>query len=305
MRLAKRSEIIILDSNVSIIEDGVTSWNKDDTYKVLSLVQHNVSNRKYKAIQDIPAGIDPVVDVNATTGIGTYWYDVESTNYLKAFDELGSSVCSNANEIYYKFQTSDVDTLYLGNLHALTVRVVVTDSDSGNILQDYTVDTTSREVYDWFDWTYSPVEFNNSYFVNLQMAYNTTLEVYIQNQNSTTSVGHIAFGRGINVGLTLADPAPTVSKRGITSKTRDEFGNIVTRKKARYSRITINCIIDSSSVDIVENRLEKFVDTPLIVVGDDREGGYKALLTFGELKDHSMPIGISKTQYTLEIEGYL
>jgi len=305
MRLAKRSEIIILDSNVAVEEEGTPVWNSDDTYSVLSIVQSSLSNRKYKAIQDIPAGIDPVVDVNVTTGIGTYWYDIEATNYFKAFDELGSSVCSNENEIYYKFQTSDIDILYLGNISANSVRVVVTNSDEDTILLDSTYDTTSRDIYDWYDWTYNPIEFDNNFFANIPMAFNTTLEIYITNTNSIASVGHIAFGRGVNAGLTLLGPAPTISKRGVTSKTRDEWGNIVTRKKARYSRMTISCIFDSFSVDIIENRLEKFVDTPLIVVGDERDDGYKSLVIYGELKDHNMPIGISKTEYKLEIEGYL
>lgn len=305
MKLAKRSDIVILDSNVAVVEDGVLIWNADDAYFVLSIVQSSTTNRKYKATQDVPAGVDPISDVNPVTGKGTYWFDIEATNYFKAFDELGSSVCSNIDSIYYKFQTSDVDILYLKNIEALSVRVVVTDTASGIVIQDETVDTTSRDVYDWFDWTYSKVEYDSSFYINLQMAYETTLEIYIENTNSTASVGHIAFGTGVDVGLTLADPQPTVTHRGVTSKTRDEFGNIVTRRKARYKRMTINCIIDSLSVDIIENRLEKFVDIPLIVVGDERDGGYKSLVVYGELKDHDMPIGITKTKYTLEIEGYL
>ena len=305
MTLAQRSEIIILDSNVAVEEDGVLVWVEDDTYTSTSIVQSSTTNRKYKSTQDVPAGIDPSVDVNKTTGFGKYWFDIEATNYSKPFDELGSSVCSNVDLIYYKFETSDIDILYLGNIKALSVRVVVRDTATDIVLMDKTVNTTTRDVYDWFDWTYNPIEFDSKFFTSLPMSFSTTLEVYIENTDSVASVGHISFGRGVNVGLTLSDPAPTISRRGVTSKTRDAFGNIVTRRKARYSRMTINCIIDSFSIDIIENRLEKLVDKPLIVVGDEREGGYRSLLVFGELRDHDMPIGISKTKYTLEIEGYL
>ena len=67
----------------------------------------------------------------------------------------------------------------------------------------------------------------------------------------------------------------------------------------------ISCIIDSFSVDIIEQRLDDLADTPAIFVGDEREGGYNALLIYGELKDHDMPISVSKTKYQLEVEGYL
>lgn len=306
MIIAPKLEPIILDSNIDIIEDGVDVYDASSTYSTGDVVQINDNiNRKYKATQDVPEGVTPINDVNATTGVGTYWLDYGATNYKKAFDELASSSCLNSDTIYYKFQTSDVDLLMLGGLSAITVRVKVVNTDTDTVLLDETYATTTREVYDWHDYTYAQAEKQTSFFMLLPMAYNTTLELWINTPDEIVSVGHVAFGRSKNVGLSLMDPKPTSSRRGLTTKSRDEFGNIITRKKARYKTMTISCLIDSTVIDIIEDRLDSFVDKACIFVGDERDGGYKALLIFGELKDHDMPIGLVKTTYQLEVDGYI
>jgi hypothetical protein len=307
MIIAPRIEAKILDTNISQVEDGIAVYDSAATYVLKDLVQVNgATNRLYEALQDVPAGINPVEDVNATTGIGTYWFDRGATNYMRAFDELGSSKCSNADSIYYKFQISDTDILMIDGIESVaSVRVVLTNNSTGEVILDNTDSLITRDVYDWFDWTYAATEFVKSYFINLPLIYDATLEVYLENTGSTVEVGHIAYGRGMKYGLSLINPAPVSSMRGITSKKRDAYGNIVTRRRARYKRMKITCIIDSKSVDLIEERLNALADTPAIFIGDERDGGYTALLMYGELKDHDMPISVSKTKYQLEVEGYL
>lgn len=304
MRIAPKAEVTILDSNVAEIEVGVDVFDPLISYVVNNIVQVNApTHRKYKAIQ-ASTGVDPVLDVNPITGIGTYWYDNGATNYKRAFDELGSSKCENIDSIYYKFATSDIDVLMLGGLTGITVRIVLTNVDTSTVMLDETYDTQSREVYDWQEWIVEPLEYHSSFFKILPFIYNATMEVWIDNTGFTASAGHIVFGRSKNYGLSLIDPKPISSRRGINSKTRDEYGNIITRRKARYRRMKITCIIDSSSIDIIEDRLELIVDTPCIFVGDEQDGGIKALLVYGEMKDHDMPISRTKTTYQLEVEGY-
>ena len=307
MIIAPRTDPNILDSNVAVIESGIPVWNSSDTYNLKDKVQVNgTTNRVYEASQDVPAGVDPTTDVNKTTGIGTYWFDRGATNYMKAFDALESSQCENTDSIYYKFDISDQDIIMFENIDTvMNIRLVLTDTNIGTVVLDKTEDTTTRDVYDWFDWTYVPIEYKKSYFARLPLHYDATLEVYLTHTGSTVKVGHIAYGRSKNYGLSLIKPNPVVSMRGITSKRRDAFGNIVTRRKARYKRMNINCVIDSVSVDLIQERLNSLADTPAIFVGDERDGGYRALLIYGEVKDHDMPISISKTQYQLQVEGYI
>ena len=304
MIIAPRTPVNIISSNVPVVEAGIAVWDSSATYSVDDIVQSSVTNSIYKAILAVPAGTDPSVDAGNNAGIGTYWFKEGSTNYARAFDELTSSKCTNASQINYKFSVSDVDLFMLDGVSADTVRIVVTDEATNTVIFDNTDDLTSREVYDWSDWIYAPIDRASSYFKLLPMAYNSTIEVWI-NGVGTVDVGHIAYGRSRGFGLTLASPKPVTSMRGVTTKSRDKWGNIITRKKARYKRMTINVTIKSTSVDMIQNRLESIVDMPCIFVGDESEGGYKSLLIYGELKDHDMPIGITKTQYQLDVEGYI
>jgi len=307
MIIAPRTQPNILDSNVAVVESGIPVWDSSATYSTKDMVQVNgTTNRIYEAVQNVPAGVNPVDDVDATTGIGTYWFGRGATNYMRPFDELESSQCKNADSIYYKFGISDIDLILFENMSKVdSIRIVVTNNPNSEVLMDKTVNNLTREVYDWFDWTYAPAEFGRSYFTRLPLSYDATLEVYLNNTGSTVKVGHIAYGRSKNYGLSLINPNPVSSMRGITSKRRDAYGNIITRRRARYKRMSISCVIDSTAVDLIEERLNALADTPAIFVGDEREGGYKALLIYGELRDHDMPISVVKTQYQLQVEGYL
>ena len=304
MIIAKRSVPNILSSNVPVDEVGIVVWDSAATYVTTDLVQSSTTNSVYKAIVDVPAGIDPSVDAGNEAGIGTYWYRDRATNYYKAFDELASSKCTNPSQINYKFSVSDIDLFMLEGVSADSIRIVVTNEDTSTVIFDETDDLTLREVFDWHDWTYAPTEKVSSYFKLLPMSYNASIEIWIDSVDDV-EVGHIVFGRSRGFGLTLSDPAPVTSRRSLTAKSRDEWGNIITRRKARYKRMTINTVIDSSAVDMIENRLEEIVDTPCIFVGDESDGGYQSLLIYGELKDHDMPIGTTKTQYQLDVEGYI
>ena len=297
---------VILASNVPQVEVYVLVWNSTDTYLLGDEVQVNGSvNKKYKASQNVPAGVDPSVDADKDSGVGTYWVYIEATNYAKPFEVLNSSVATQADSISYTFAMSDIDVMLLTSLHAKTVQVIVTNLDNGVVVSDETYTTWQREVYYWFDWTYAKEEYKTKLTVELPLIYNASVQVILSDVGNTVQIGHLVYGRSQDVGLTLANPAPTTTRRSLTSKSRDDFGNIITRKKIRFWQMSINCLIDSVSIDIIEDRLEKFVDTPCIIVGDFRTGGYETLSIFGEIKDHDMPIGISKTQYKLEVEGYL
>ena len=307
MIIAPRAPIDILGSNIAKEESGIAVYDATVDYLLNDVVQVNgTTNRIYEATQAVPAGTDPVVDVNNTTGIGKYWFDRGATNYMRAFDELGSSRCSNADSIYYKFAISDIDTLMIDSINNVnSIRVVLTSNTDNTVMFDESFDIAFRDVYDWSDWTYAPNEYKKSFYTLLPMVYDATLEVYIENTGSTVEVGHIVYGRSKKFGLTLIDPQPTSTMRGVTSKSRDAYGDIITRRKARYKRMTITCIVDTFSVDMIEERLNDLADSPSIFVGDDSDGGHRALLIYGEVKDHDMPIGRVKTKYQLQVEGYL
>jgi len=305
MIIAPKIKPNIIDSNIDKIESGIDVWATDTTYEEQKLIQVDGGERIYQAVKDVPENINPLDDVNKFTGYGEYWFDVGATNYYRAFDEKGSSTTENETEIYYKFAISDVDTLMLENLQAEEVQIKVTDNKTGDVIQDVTLNTTYKEVSDWWEWTYAEPEYQRTAGAILFMSFDATLEVWIRNSLDVAKVAHIVYGRSRYVGLELANPAPVVSNRGITTKSRDQWGNIITRKKARYKRMSITCQIKGSTIDQIQQRLEKVVDIPLIVVGDTRQDGFKSLAIFGEIKDHDMPIGNNYTQYQLEVEGYI
>lgn len=305
MLIAKVEDKNITSSVVEVVESGIPVWDSTTTYNIGDEVQINgTTHKKYKAIVQ-NTGVNPLDDVVGEETHGDYWYFTEYTNYSKPFDVLNSDKSERLDEISYVFSTHDIDVVMLTGVEADTVQIIVTNLDTNTVVYDETTEMYTREVYDWFDWTYAQSEYKSTFSRRVPPVYNASVEIKLVNTGQTVKVGHICYGRSKDVGLSLIDPAPKTTMRSITSKKRDSWGNIVTRKKQRYRRMTINCLIDSLSVDVIEDRLEGFVDTPCIILGDERDNGYKSLSILGELKDHDMPISVIKTKYQLEVEGYL
>lgn len=301
MTATPKQEVVILSSNVSTAESGMSLYSEGTTYKEYDYCYTTDGNIWRFSDVTTASGINPETDTTSK------WSYFGKTNYYRAFDPYRSSSCTNADTITYSFSVTDIDTLTFLKLNAKSVSVSLINDDTGETVISETYETYDRDVYDWHDWTYAQSEFISSLYIPFNhMVLNGTLSVTIDNTGSTASVGHIVYGRSLALGVTLASPEPVASIRNITSKERNQYtGVIELSDPITYKRVTCNVLVDSASVDRTNNRLEKLNGTPCLFVGDNREDGYSSLMAFGLHRDFDQPIGAIKTQYQIQIEGFI
>jgi hypothetical protein len=300
MLVVPKQGVIIIESNVPEIDTDFDVWDAGTNYNTGDFVQVVENHTIYRSVAiDGNIGNDPRDDEFSEN-----WVSYGNTNYKKAFDPKRSTKCKNTDSIYYKFLISDVDSLALIGIQAKTVNIKVTNNLTATVIYDEDFETLDRDVYDWHDWTYAVSEYKNSIFTKLPMAFDAFLEITLENTGGIAEVGHIAFGRSLNIGLALIKPEPVASIRNIASKTKDVFGDNVTELSVTYKRMIVNVILNSISIDKVQNRLEKLNGIPCLFVADERVDGFSSLIIYGLHKDFDLPIGLTMSQYQLEIEGF-
>lgn len=299
MKLVPRAAIDIVSSNISIIEEGIDVWESNypngaaTGYALNSIVQHGTDI--FKSLIDNNTAV-PVVETNLN------WLYQGKTNYYRMFDADRNTVTSNEGSITYTFNINDVDTVAFFNVVAETINLVVKNQE-GNEVYNKSADLITREVTNWLEWLTEPFETKNKYIAaNLPLYYNATLTVTVSNSvpTKTVSCGHIVFGTSRDLGAVLFNPVASI-RTNVNETIKNN--NVVIENTLVRKRIYLSVLIDSTNVDRAYNLLEKYVTTPCLFVGDQKEGGYTVLSAFGYYKDFDMPISLNTTEYEIEILG--
>lgn len=295
MILVPKQDPIIISSNVPA--QDYAEWSSVTTYGLGAYTQKN--NKIYKSMIDANLDKDPEV-------VGdTVWYYVDVSNRLKAFDAFQNTATINANSIEYLFSVSDVDTIGFFGVEATSITVSVLNS-SEDVVQTFSYDMTERDVSNWWEWTYNPLEYKSTLIITtLRMLYSAKLHVVITNTGTDAKVAHIVYGRSQSLGLTLFNPLPTTKTINLISKSKGSDGTVIEQNPLLYREITVNVMLDNATEDLVDARLAKRNGKASLFIGDERDGGISALSVYGFHEDFSLPIGIGKTIYQLTIQGVI
>lgn len=298
MIFVPQQEVNILDSNVAEVEVGIDVYSHATTYNTYDLVQHN--GEVFESLADTNLDNTPV-----PSSLSLFWNYKRKVNYYKLLDDKMNTSTQNADTITYTFLVSDVDTVCFFGLAATNIKIeLYTLQDL--LLYEKEIETYNRTVSDWSRWTVAKSSYKTiAFFKDIPYVYEAKLKITIRNIGNIAKCAHIVYGESVDMGITLVGTKPTSSIQNIISKEKDEYGNIITANSMTYKQVTASVLLDTNSVSEVQNLLEKYTVTPLLFVADEREGGIDSLICFGYYKDFDMPIGISKTEYSLEIEGII
>ncbi len=296
MLIVPQSPIDIVETNVPEYETNIDIYIPENNKVYNKDAETQYGDTIYKCMKDGTTGIEPGTN-------SLIWYPQSKTNRHRIFDAKMSSGTSNLNSIQYKFNVGDVDTVAFFGLNAKSVRVIIRDAND-NILYEQTRETIIRFVTNWYDWTYTKAkERKAAHFRNLPMVYNATMEVIIDNAETTATCTHIAFGTSTDIGITLLNPSPIVSVRNIIPKTKNDKGVVITDKSMTYKRVVANVLVSNDLIDEIQEQLDLLNAQVCLFIADEREEGYASLLIFGLYKDFDIPIGYEKSIYQIEIEG--
>jgi hypothetical protein len=291
--------IQIVDSQLTssnVAETDYTAYNSGTTYTAAQrcMVTTNV-HRIYESLAGGNFNHDPVVDLAAPPdptkpNIGTYWKRISATNRWKSFDNLMGSQVSQATSITYKITPGEIfDSIFFGNLDAVTVQITMTDPSEG-IVYDKTIDLLSTVitgiggVYDWYSYFFSSfIKITDFVKLDVPPYLNAVTDITITYTGGTAKVGEIVPGLLTNIGTTLFSPQIGTTDYSVIAP--DDYG-IYTINKRTYSK-NLNCDVRVLNValDQVVNLLNLYLGTPIVVIAEEN---HSSLMTYGIIKDHSL-----------------
>ena len=291
MLIAPQQELNLISTNVP--DNPEPTYDNTATYNKGDKVQ--LSGKIYECLQDNTTGANPKDNP-------IVWMYLETINKMKMFDPYMNTHTENEDNIEVSMSVSDVDVLGLFGIEADTVDITITNNLSGEEVFNKTITTTFYEITDWYEWTYANPKNNRKIFINLPMYYSdATLTVKINKVGGIAKCANIAYGRSEFLGATLW--GSTTSFRSNTTKKRNTAGYVFLQKGISWDRVSLDISVDTSLVDTVKRRLADTDGIPTLFIGDEREGGFESLLVFGFFRDFDIPISVSKSKYTIEVEG--
>ena len=290
MLIAPQQELNLISTNVP--DNPEPTYDNTATYNKGDVVQLN--DKLYKCMQDKTTEISPEID-------RIIWDYLGAINKKAMFDGYMNTATKYTDNIVVELGVSDVDALALFGLIATSVTVQIWAITNNVEIYNKTFDLVSYNITDWWEWTYNPPEYKRGIFVNTPMVFDGKMTIAIAPNNDETKCSYLSYGRTKDLGATLWEA--TVSRRSNVRKDRSPSGHVFLQKGISWKRMNLPVAIDTSMVDIVENRLGDIDGIPTLFIGDEREGGFESLLIFGFFRDFDIPISVKKSKYNIEVEG--
>lgn len=290
MKLIRAADITQDMVTTSAVETA-SLWSSGTTY--------NASDTVYKGIRlyESVAGSNLNHDPESTTG---YWLDIGPINPMAMFDNVISTTTTDTDvlEVTIDF-TGRVDSIYLGNVSAATVNIVIMDGVTEVYNETVTMSSTSA-IEDWYGYFFEDiVREEEVLFLDLPNVLDPSITLTFTDTGATVYCGHLVAGTILEVGGTVYG-----ASYGITDysrKEQDQFGNWSITPRGFSKRGSFRVFIENDNITNVFQTLSQYRATPVMVIGSSI---YSPTFIFGLLKDWSIEISYpSHSIATIEMEG--
>lgn len=254
------------------------------------------NHRVYESIQASNTGHNPYSSPD-------WWEDIGPSLKYAMFDTLRNTASYAASPMTVVVTPGQrVDTLAALGVNAATVRVSMTSA--GSTVYDQTVDLTTREAFNWYDWFFKG--FSQSYqnlFQNLPPYTNGVITVVFTRSGGYVSCGALCMGQQNDLGITQKSPVRDVLNFSTIEK--DEFGNSVLIQRRSVPKTIQKVWTDSGRVTDLTALAASLNAVPAVWAGltDNTADYFPSLLILGIYKQFSINLmSTPKAELTLELE---
>jgi len=227
------------------------------------------------------------------------WEDLGYTNKYKMLDQsLGSQTVFDG-DMEMSFLTTKVDSIYLINVLAEKVDIIVTELSGNTEVYNETITLVDKNsLSTWYGYFFNEFTFKTKINEDLPIGYEIRIDIKIYGIGGVSKCGLVGVGRGQYIGGTLYGANIGIidySTKETNSAGEDyfQFGNYKST-----NNITID--VPSGSTDSVCRLLNDYRATPVIFEGSDI---YQQTIIFGIYNKYDMLIStpsISKLSLDLQ-----
>lgn len=243
-----------------------------------------------------------------------YWKDLRSTNRNRCTDKaLNAQSIKNDTEMWFEFESKNMDKVVLLNLEAESAKITVYTTDINNPIHEETVndlvDTSS--IVDWRTFSqFAPLFYKNVDFTLPFIVGDVKIRVSLNSEvPRDLKLGEVLHGQSEDFALTLDGiPITVKSSADITEK---ENGEIIFEDEdsilTTFKRFNFDLIFDSKTLDATLKRCENMIGRRVVIYGENTdEPKYSSLIIYGLAVDASPTFksGYTKSDIQLQVKGF-
>jgi len=258
------------------------------------------ANQVYKVVADPSTTDQPTVGAVADPPT---WVLMGWSKQYRMFRDGRDSFSSRDESIDVTLNFAEIITTVgaLG-LQGVSATLTVVDSVEGTVY-DETISLVDIGVDDWWEYFFSPYEFNDTVIFDNMPPYpgaDINLSVDSATAGDETRAGRIIVGFEHPLGVT--NYGTSVSILDYSTKERDGFGNLTLVPRRTVRLVDYDVKVDTYKVDSVVRALERIAATPTLFIGDEL---YSSSVTFGVYRDFTQGIDTpSISDLTIQVEGF-
>jgi hypothetical protein len=277
--------------------EAYSAYGAGTSYALAASVTYG--GRIYESLAASNVGHQP--DINPT-----WWLDTGPMNTLAMFDnQVSTSTTTTSTTLVVTVATGIIDSLYLGNVDATMVEVVVRDGLGGTIVYSASQDMAGETVGDWYQYFFfDPLILRTQALFTGIPPYASSHVTITLTKVGGTSVGVASFGRIKTLGLTQYGARAGIMD--FSRKETDQYGNTTFVERAYSKRLSAQVEIENSQLNRTQRLLYDVRATPVVWIGSEIPTYDEALIVFGFYRDFSTDVAYySSALCNLEIEGLI
>jgi len=279
----------LIYSNVPMVEppyDAAVTYAKD------ALVRDPVTHSVYQSLIDANKG--KLLTDEAS------WNVRGKTNRWAMFDEYNNTQTTNPEEIVVVLSPQSIcEGLYLGNVDADEIELVVVDQSDGKVYSEVISLVTASGSSSYYDWCFRPADRADYYFTVAMPPYAAALvTVVLRKAGGVAKCGMAAIGLVDDFGPSLY--GLSASGKDFSSTTFNFDGTSKTQLRDYAKQMNVDVQVNNGEIDYIQRKLFQLRQRPIVWIG----GPYGATAVFGRYVSFDIVIpGLLKSDMSLQIEG--
>ncbi|GAB0173746.1 hypothetical protein NHP164001_17670 [Helicobacter trogontum] len=290
MKVLKRNEIIILDSN---LHDDTPLFDMEQSYKKGDIVRDSKS--KYRAKED--------TSKNELDNLA-YWEWIGTSNYWAMFDFYLNTAARNKESIEVSFTCHGAMGIYIYGIKAKILDIEVIDNRTHEIIEKQIYRLYGNSISSW-----------SEYFFGDWMG-KLKSDVYYERKTYTRfvtfrikayglediEIGSIICGKINDIAMTLY-AKNSISMLDFSKVESDELGYTQLTKGNFKRTNSFEVLVEDKDMDRVSYLLRELRGEPVVFVIANY---FENLINFGFLKNHEILLEkVGRSIMSIEIEGLI
>ncbi len=244
----------------------------------------------------------PIASYNKQPAINTTkWLNDGPTNRWKMFDSANNTQTENADSIVVVFNSTELVTgIYLGNLDADSVTVLVVDSIEGTVYNQTTSLSLSTSGSSFYTWYFGAISKKTAFAsISLPPYTGATITVTVTKTGSVAKCGMCVLGKVVYGGLSTYGLGTDIKDYSTVTFNADGSSNSVVRGYSK--RMTVDVELDNTVIDTVQILLSNYRQKNVVWIGSVM---YESTMMFGKFSSFKNVIAETTTsRMSLQIEG--